>query len=111
MNDKFILDNDHRPIRVDDVLEWGEWMQTHSRRVRLTKLPGFRRLSTIFLGLDHRFGEGDPLLFETMLLQSSGRDDACERYETWDEALSGHQLMLNQYARFIPSLYRVESSA
>ncbi len=55
------------PVPCEDLLEWGRWLATAAnRRVRLTRVgPYF--VSTIFLGLDHSFGAGPPLLFETMV--------------------------------------------
>lgn len=46
-------------------------------------------VSTVFLVIDHAFGCGPPVLFETMVF--GGRHDGYqERYHTWDEAIAGH---------------------
>ncbi|HEY4383371.1 MAG TPA: hypothetical protein VGN34_02695 [Ktedonobacteraceae bacterium] len=46
-------------------------------------------VSTVFIGLDHNFRGGDPLLFETMIFND--REDLhCNRYHTWGEAEAGH---------------------
>jgi hypothetical protein len=48
------------------VLEWAEWFGTAERIVRLETIAQ-NKISTIFLGLDHHFGEGGPpVLWETM---------------------------------------------
>ncbi|AHC30576.1 hypothetical protein CC53_gp159 [Rhizobium phage vB_RleS_L338C] len=49
-------------------------------------------LSTVFLYLDHRFGDGPPMLFETMWFPYDDNDgsEVLDRYPTWDEALAGH---------------------
>lgn len=47
-------------------------------------------VSTVFLGLDHRFGEGEPILFETMIFGGK-HDEYQERYCTWNEAAEGHK--------------------
>jgi hypothetical protein len=47
-------------------------------------------VSTVFLGLDHSFGEGPPQLFETMIFGGE-HDEYQERYSTWDEAEAGHK--------------------
>lgn len=47
-------------------------------------------VSTVFLGLDHSFGQGDPILFETMVFRD-GHGEECERYCTWQEAEAGHR--------------------
>lgn len=47
-------------------------------------------VSTVWLGLDHRFGEGPPLIFETMVF--GGPDsDWQDRYTTKEQALAGHE--------------------
>ena len=48
-------------------------------------------VSTVFLGMDHSFGGGTPVLFETMIFGGE-HDQYQERYCTWDEAEKGHQI-------------------
>lgn len=46
-------------------------------------------ISTIFLGIDHWYGGGAPVLFETMVF--GGRYDQHQlRYTSWDAAKAGH---------------------
>ena len=47
-------------------------------------------VSTVFLGLDHSFGDGPPLLFETMIF-GGAQDGRNERYEDRATALAGHE--------------------
>jgi hypothetical protein len=49
------------------------------------------------LCIDHRFGSGPPLLFETMIFGEED-DEYQKRYSTWKEAEEGHQIAVN-YAR------------
>ena len=63
---KYILDNDENPVLEPDILKWGEWYETADRQVADTKIDGVR-ISTVFLGIDHAFGSGDPVLYETMI--------------------------------------------
>ena len=49
----------------------------------------------MFLGLDHSFGGGAPLLFETMVF-GGPLDGEQERYSTWNEAEAGHKLMVER---------------
>lgn len=58
------------PVPCDDLMEWALWFEDAQHRVvRLTQV-GPWHVSTIFLGLDHRFfGKGPPILFETMVWQ------------------------------------------
>ena len=53
-------------------------------------------VSTVWLGLDHRFtSNGPPLIFETMAFgEGSAMDQACERYSTEEQAREGHHAMV-----------------
>ena len=48
-------------------------------------------VSTVWLGLDHSFGHGDPLIFETMVFNKSGQSTWVRRYSTEPEAKQGHK--------------------
>jgi hypothetical protein len=91
VSEKYVLDG-RTPRRVDDVREWGRWFESADRRVASTEI-GPVRVSTVFLGLDHGFGESPrPIVFETMIFGSDAPalDHYQERYATWDEAEAGH---------------------
>lgn len=52
-------------------------------------------VSTVWLGLDHNWGDGPPHIFETMVFaEGSSMDSACERYSTLAEAELGHRAMV-----------------
>jgi hypothetical protein len=75
-----------------DLLKWATWLEKNinKRHVGDTKI-GPVRISTVFLGLDHNFfGDGLPILFETMIFRG-GDGDETWRYETWQEAEAGHK--------------------
>lgn len=94
-----ILDEDHNVVEIgDDVLRWAsDYDQQSKRRVNLTVIEGYYRVSTVFLGLDHGFGL-TPLWFETMVFPAKGhRDLDMERYATWDEAVKGHERMVEKW--------------
>lgn len=62
-------------------------------------------VSTVFLGLDHNFGSGEPLLFETMafLLDDDGAPHLGEptrlrRYSSWADAELGHADLVRRLA-------------
>ena len=63
------------------------------RRVAHDKAADGCRVSTVFLGRDHNFDAGDPILFETMVFGGEF-DQMCTRYETADAARSGHAVIL-----------------
>jgi len=81
----------HTPVECADPKEWGAWLQGADKRVALDRINGVD-ISTVFLGVDYQFGEGPPILFETMVFGGK-LDSEMERYETWDEAEAGHQAM------------------
>lgn len=87
------LDDQRRIIRARDVLDWGYWFETGDRIVQQTHFDPDILVSTVFLGLDHRFGgRGPPLLFETMAFGISMEDgDMQWRYSSWDDAETGHK--------------------
>jgi hypothetical protein len=93
MTDKYIL-VDKKVIPVDDLFEWGRWLEEHQDERMVDKTTiGKARVSTVFLGLDHSFGMGPPLLFETMVFGGK-HDGDMERYSTWEEAKAGHKKMV-----------------
>jgi hypothetical protein len=59
-------------------------------RVALTTV-GKVDISTVFLGLDHNFFGGKPLLFETMVFGGEN-DEYQNRCSTWEEAEAMHQV-------------------
>lgn len=89
MTGQYILEGKD-PKLVEDVLEWGKWFETANRHVAQTTLPNGTRVSTVFLGLDHSFSDGEPILFETMIFGGE-HNEYQERYSTWEEAEAGHK--------------------
>jgi len=81
----------HTPVRCDDIRDWAATME-RDRTVR-RDVVGDVQVSTVFLGIDHNWWEGPPLLFETMVF-GGPLDEETERYSTWDEAEAGHAAML-----------------
>jgi len=87
VNDKFIL-IDGEPVVERDLMTWARWFERANRRVAET-FVGKARVSSVFLGIDHSFGSGPPLIFETMIF--GGRHDQYQaRYSTRLEAERGH---------------------
>jgi hypothetical protein len=94
MHSHYILEG-KIPVLEPDLLTWARWMEdpasseTLSRRVALDQL-GQIEISTVFLGIDHQWREGPPILFETMVFENGEAGD-CARYSTWEEAEDGHR--------------------
>lgn len=85
---KYILNADHSIRQTTDLLEWAKWYETADRRVCETML-GEVRISTVFLSLP------GPLLFETMVF-GGAMDREEKQYSTWDEAVVGHERMVER---------------
>jgi len=80
-------------VEEPDCIKWAKWFQDADRSVKKTTLNDDVLVSTVFLGLDHQFGDGPPLLFETEIF-GGDRDGDMWRYATWDEAENGHDAIL-----------------
>jgi hypothetical protein len=68
-----------------------EWVYEHSGEYKRVALDerGDVRVSTVWLGLDHNWGSGPPLIFETMVF-GGDHDEEQWRWATEAEALAGH---------------------
>ena len=66
------------------------------RRVARTQFKDGAWLSTVHLPIDRQYGDGPPLIFESMLFldQESFSEIAANRYSTEKEALEGHRRMV-----------------
>lgn len=108
----FTLDDENRVVGPVTIEEWAAWMarRQHKRHVGDTETQLFR-VSTVFLGLDMRFGgKGPPLLFETMVFEREGHPSKLvpglevhaelegyqRRYASWDDAAAGHDATLKR---------------
>jgi len=85
-----------------DLLEWSKLFEdVKYRRVAETTLPDGTWVSTVWIGIDHQFGDGTPLIFETMVFPSKEElnERNVDRHTTETEALAGHHLMVKNWAR------------
>jgi hypothetical protein len=85
---KYILSG-RTPVLCEDISQWGTWMENAERHVAKTEI-GDVQISTVFLGLDHSFGSGPPILFETMIF-GGVHHEYLKRYSTWEDAEEGHK--------------------
>lgn len=83
------------PTEVDfeTWMRYGTADRTIARTSRTSRGGAEYFVSTVFLGIDHQFGHGPPLLFETMIFElgALGALDYQERYSTLSEAMAGHE--------------------
>lgn len=86
---QYILDDEGNPILCNDLIQWGQWMESADRTVARDEYNGVQ-VSTVFLGLDHSFGRGEPVLWETMVF-GGPLDQEQQRYTSRVAAVEGHQ--------------------
>jgi hypothetical protein len=92
-NDNYIL-VDGKPVQEPDTLKWARWVgNIDNRRVAYDQV-GRYTVSTVFLGIDHSFGGGPPLLYETMIFGPLD-EEYQERFSTRKEAVAGHAKALD----------------
>ena len=73
-----------------DMKRWGQLQRDVAYcRVDLDEIGG-ASVSTVWLGLNHEYGDGPPLIFETMIF-GGPHDEAQWRHSTEEEARAGHQ--------------------
>jgi hypothetical protein len=112
------------PIAVN-LLTWARWLEkAENRRIAYTVVNDDPRVtvSTIFLGLDHNFGQSDePVLFETVAfvpvdqmilgrLYHSGTHEQ-RRYCTYAQAEAGHAEVCAQMRAYVDAVTSAASQA
>lgn len=88
-NGRYILDDSGEPVEEPDLLKWARWFGNPDNRTVVQHSYDDVRVSTVFLGLDHQFGDGPPVLWETMIFGGQ-HDGYCERYSSYEETVDGH---------------------
>lgn len=71
------------------------------KRVAYDELDNGNSVSTVFLGLNHQYGDGPPLIFETMVFGGK-YDQDMERYATEAQAIEGHARWVAKASEEIP---------
>ena len=90
---KYYILEGHKVVETA-LLTWAKWFEGTEHHMADENV-GDIRVSTAFLGLDHSFGYGPPLFFETMVFGGS-LDQEQDRYTTWEEAEAGHKAMVKR---------------
>ena len=90
------FDREGKPI---SNVQWSQLMVDEAYcKVALDIVDGVE-VSTVWLGLNHRYvGLGAPLIFET-LLRGGKRDQQQYRYSSEAEAMAGHLRLLSELAQ------------
>lgn len=106
-------DLDGKAIKGQDpIMIWADLIKSPRRLVGRNDLFPQIRVSTVWLGLDHNFGGGKPLIFETMIFLNH-RSMEMWRYGTRKEAEEGHQraleLVKNPFKRILYIITHLEN--
>lgn len=88
MSAKYIL-VDRKAVPAD-LTTWAMFLESADRIVAKSQF-GDVCVSTVFLGLDHSFNGGPPILFETMIF-GRPHSDYQTRCSTWEEAEEMHRV-------------------
>ena len=104
----YILDADGNVCEATSLEEWGRFMADRDARlVAFTpteEMNGVCYVSTVFLGIDHSFGNDTPVLWETLVF-GGPCDGDMERYTSREDALAGHEVMVQKTrARIVDDL-------
>lgn len=112
---KYILNEHGEPVMEPDLMKWWKWLQAlDNRRIAKTECGPYV-ISTLFLGLDHAFGGGPPILWESMAFLKKDwdakctlgqikplPDQDCDRCSgSREQALAMHQSMVNKMSAIV----------
>lgn len=105
----YILDDNNIPMQMEDDLAACTWLfnNQHRKRVAATTLADGVWVSTVFLGIDHSWGTGPPVLFETMVFSNetfNGIDTYTNRYCTYTDAMVGHRRVVDKLRKRLVTL-------
>jgi hypothetical protein len=92
MKKYYILNDNKEPVEVDWE-EYCKFLDILENKIVKQETINNTKISTVFLGQDIGNGIGAPILFETMCFGDKLDGDQW-RYQTFDEALKGHQKVL-----------------
>lgn len=104
---KYTLDDAGNPVSEPDLMKRAIWMkkELHKKKRVAETHVGRIWISTVFLGLDHRFDRsGPPVLWETMIFIGS-RSGGCHRYTSLEEAKIGHAIAVASCKRMCIPLH------
>jgi len=92
---QYILDSNHNiVIETDPIVHENFMRNIELRRVKKDQIDD-SYVSTVFLGFDHQWRDGPPLLFETMVFDGPLNEEL-KRCSTWIEALLMHDEMVSK---------------
>jgi|SRR5688572_6003576 len=85
-----LVDKKPVPCTAQEYIDQYRGEKDKERIIKKTPMPDGSEVSTVFLGLNHNYGDEAPILFETMVFGGE-YDLFCERYRTYVGAEAGHE--------------------
>lgn len=103
--DKYILDENDCP-RFVDFDDYHKWHQSLPKDIQTGLGFTLARdetsevlVSTVYLGMDYAYGDGPPVLWETMVFCSGDEDQTCERATSRSQAMENHRKFCERYLK------------
>ena len=95
MNDYYNLDINGEPITENNKDTWYT-VFSNPKRVVGSDIIGKSKISTVFLCLNHNFGNGAPILWETLVFggKLNGEQDRCSGMR--EDAIKMHRRMIDK---------------
>lgn len=94
-----------------DFWTWAMWFEDHDNRIVKQENIGTCAVSTICLGLDHSFGNGEPIVFETMVFVDGESEvalapgfESMARCSTYEQALAQHERIAGEVRVFMEAM-------
>lgn len=81
---------------------FGQAVEEHEERRLAFDQVGEVEVSTVFLGIDHNFAGGEPILWETMVFGGK-HNDFQQRYSTKEMAIAGHRAAVGMVEHSAPN--------
>jgi hypothetical protein len=94
----YVLDENNNPVLENNPTVASVWLDKNLERciVAQDNVDVDVMLSTVFLGLNHSFIPNKVLIYESLWF-GGPFDGEMKRYSNKEDALSGHEKMLQQY--------------
>jgi hypothetical protein len=88
MIDFTYYDREGNPL--ESIQEYGKLHQDEDYKIVAKTTVGQYEVSTVWLGMNHQYDEGPPLIFETMIFGGDRDGELWNRYPTETHAIVGH---------------------
>jgi len=86
-----LYDKEGKPISME---QWSKLFEDKRYQILKQTQIGPLLVSTVWLGIDHSFGEHPPLIFETMIFGTD--EEEIWRYASEEQALAHHDELCEQ---------------